>query len=232
MGHREAGGEARRSRFQRLTEHRLHLCCLVVGSGALVGGVAHHEQSECGVPDVRGEVHRGAVALDGREVLRERGEVPVHQDLALALARHLKRLAVVGAFLFPPLERQRLLLLATAGHVQRLLLLAMRRRRGARELIEALALLGLEGPERVEAAVEGRDLFDAGDQAGAQREVHLLAVHQVDHLEGPRRVHQLRDRPREARSAQRLAEAERRGQEVAGSGHVIPIRSPRPARSA
>ena len=41
-------------------------------------------------------------ARDLVEILgRERGEVPVHQDLALALARHLERLAVVGRLPLP-----------------------------------------------------------------------------------------------------------------------------------
>ena len=73
---REAGGEAGGARLHRLAQDGLHLRDLVVGGGALVRVVAHHEQPQRGVADVRGEVQRGAAPLDRREVLGEGREVP------------------------------------------------------------------------------------------------------------------------------------------------------------
>ena len=68
--------EARRARGHRLPHDVGHRRELVVGGVALVAVVAHHEEPDRGVADVRGEVEDAAVALDGVEVLGEGLEVP------------------------------------------------------------------------------------------------------------------------------------------------------------
>ena len=68
--------EAGRARGHGLPHDVGHRRALLLGGLALVAVVAHHEQADRGVSDVRGVVQDGAVPLDGVEVLGERLEVP------------------------------------------------------------------------------------------------------------------------------------------------------------
>ena len=165
---------------------------------------------------------------------RKRREVLIHQDLAVADSRHLERLAVVVAFLLPALERHRdLLLLGLRPGVCRRAPPRMAASARARQAVEPLPLLGLEASRtrRSSGRTRGSPRRRA-TRAGAQRQVHLLAVQQVDDLERPHRVHQLRHRPRQPRprAASGRSGASRSGGR--GGAAIADARSPRPARSA
>src|SRR6185503_21334449 len=86
------------------------------------------------------------------EILNRKGrKVLIHEDFLLAHSRDLERLSIVVPRLLPALQRDRDLLLRRLGPGVARVLLGDRRRRGACEPLEPLALLGLEPPERLEA---------------------------------------------------------------------------------
>src|SRR5262249_29717697 len=87
------------------------------------------------------------------------------------------------------------------------------------ETVEALALVGLEAPEVLEAAVEGGQLLHPAYQDGAEGEVDLIAIRDVDHLEGSDRVHHLGRGHRQPRGAQHAAEGEHGARQVPWSRH-------------
>ena len=99
-GRREPG----RARVHRFGDHPLHPADLVVGRGALVARLAHHEEAHRGVPDVARVVEERAALLDRVEVLREGLEVVPRHALEERVGRHVldvlqradEQLAVLG----------------------------------------------------------------------------------------------------------------------------------------
>src|SRR5262249_53512442 len=128
----------------------------------------------------------------------------------------------IVALLLPALQRDRHLLLGCVPGVRAGVLLRDRRLGGSGEPLEPLPLFGLEPPERVEAAVEGRELFVAGHQRGAQRQVDALAASATHRLQRAAPAHQPPDRQGETCRPEHLPKAEDGDGEVPRSRHDYP----------
>ena len=133
----------------------------------------------------------------------ERREVLAHEALLVGHRRHAERLALVVAAVIvaPGVERQRLALLTRPRYRKRFLRAeAGRGQAGDLRLAEVS-----ESPERVEAAVEDRCFLGPGDEDGAEPEIQLVTIGDVEMIEGADGIDDLDDR-----DGQRLCAEERR----------------------
>src|SRR5262245_25201648 len=150
---------------------------------------------------------------EGREVL-------FHQNLAVRQPGHLEGLVVRRLAAFPVVEGNlRLLLRDRLGGLAAVLVSREGGRHVGHEPLQLLPLVGLEAPEALEAAVEGGQLLHAAHQHGAEGEVDLVAVHEVDRLQGADRVHHFWRGHRQPRGAQHAAELQHGAREVPRSRH-------------
>src|SRR5215470_3496785 len=155
------------------------------------------------------------------ELLRGEGrEILLHEHFAIREPRHFDGFVVGDLAAFPVVESDLGLLLRGGRRGLPAVLVA---REGGRhvghEPVEALTFLGLEAPEVLEAAVEGGQFLHAAHQHGAESEVDLVAVREVDHLESPDRVHHLGRGHRQSRGTQHAAELQHGTREVPRSRH-------------
>ena len=143
------------------------------------------------------------VGTEGREVL-------VHQPLGLGRERHAQRVAgFLGLLLAPRIERQGLLLLACLG--ERLAAWILEGGRGNEPGL--IVALRQDTPERLEAPVERRHFLGASHEDGAQAQVELVAIGDVEVIEGANRVGDFDERYRKAGAPEQRGEArDRRGE--------------------
>src|SRR5262249_26849881 len=118
--------------------------------------------------DQHGEPSDLVEMLDG-----EGREVLLHQHFAVREPRHLDGLVVCRLAAFPVVQRDLGLLLRGRWRVPAVLVAREGGRYVGHETVEALALVGLEAPEVLEAAVEGGQLLHPAYQDGAEGEVDL-----------------------------------------------------------
>src|SRR5215471_12098972 len=149
---------------------------------------------------------------EGREIL-------LHQHFAVRESRHLDGLVVCRLAAVPVVQRDLRLLLRGGWRIPAVLVARKGGRHVGHETVEALALIGLKAPEVLEAAVEGGQLLYPAHQHGAESEVDLVAIRDVDHLEGPDRVHHLGRGHRQPGGAQHAAEGEHGARQVPWSRH-------------
>src|SRR5207248_8786671 len=117
---------------------------------------------------------------------------------------HAERLArvVAAVIVAPGIEGERLALLPGAARDRKRFL----RAEAGRDQTGDLRLAGVsESPERVEAAVEDRCFLGPGDEDGAEPEIQLVTIGDVEMIEGADGIDDLDDR-----DGQRLCAEERR----------------------